>query len=99
MLEYDTIAMSKENNANKTKESSRCSICYYYYYILEVNFRFQLKCVLVVIIMQKAVNFNDFIIAPVKENDYKIDFWLMRKEAKYLSKNSDLTEKRGNYNI
>ena len=48
MLEYDTIAMSKENNANKTKESSRCSICYYY--VLEVNFRFQLKCVLVVII-------------------------------------------------
>ena len=28
MLEYDTIAMSKENNANKTKESSRCSICF-----------------------------------------------------------------------
>ena len=49
--------------------------------------------------MQKAIDFNYVMIVFVTKNDYKILFWLMsNKEAIYLSKNSDLTEKSKNYN-
>ena len=45
---------------------------------------------------QKAMNFNDVAIVPIKENDYRIHFWYMNKDdAIYITKNSNLNEKTG----
>ena len=47
-------------------------------------------------LMQKAMNFNDVAIVPIKENDYRIHFWYMNKDdAIYITKNSNLNEKTG----
>ena len=46
--------------------------------------------------MQKAVNFDDVAIVSIKENDYRIHFWYMRKdEAISVMHNSNLNEKTG----
>ena len=47
-------------------------------------------------LMQKAMNFNDVAVVPIKENDYIIHFWYMNKDdAIYITKNSNLNEKTG----
>ena len=44
--------------------------------------------------MQKTMNFNDVAIGSIKENDYKIHFWYMRKDdAINIMKNSNLIKK------
>ena len=44
--------------------------------------------------MQKATSFNNFAIASVSGNDYRIHFWNINKdEAINLLRNADLTEK------
>ena len=46
--------------------------------------------------MQKAMNFNDFAIASIKGNDYRIHFWYMTKDdAINIMNNSSLNEKTG----
>ena len=46
------------------------------------------------------MRFNDVPIVSTKGNDYRIQFWYINKyEAVNLLRNSDLTEKRGNYKI
>ena len=48
--------------------------------------------------MQKAMSFNDFAIASIKENDYRIYFWYMRKnDAKNIMNNSNLGRKLDYY--
>ena len=43
--------------------------------------------------MQKALNFNDVVIAFVKGSDYRIHFWYMNKnDAINIMKNSNLNE-------
>ena len=40
--------------------------------------------------MQKAIHFNNFAIASIKGNDYKIHFWYMSKvDVIHIMKNSD----------
>ena len=58
------------------------------FYFLKINFRFLLKvCDDCHYIMQKAVIFNDFEIAFVKGNDFRIHVLYIRKdEAIYLLK-------------
>ena len=46
--------------------------------------------------MQKSINFNDFAIASIKGNDYRINFWYMSKnDAINIMNNSSLNEKTG----
>ena len=46
--------------------------------------------------MQKAINFNDVAIVSVKGSDYRNHFWYMsKKDAINMMKNSNLNEKRG----
>ena len=45
-------------------------------------------------LMQKDIDFNDFVILSVKGNDYRIHFWYMSKDdAINIMKNSNLNEK------
>ena len=44
-------------------------------------------------LMQKDIDFNDFVILSVKGNDYRIHFWYMSKDdAINIMKNSNLNE-------
>ena len=46
--------------------------------------------------MRKTMDFNDVAIVSVKESDYKIHFWYMRKDdAINIMRNSNLNEKSG----
>ena len=46
--------------------------------------------------MQKAMNFNDVAIVSVKESDYRIHFWYIRKnDAINIMNNSNVNEKSG----
>ena len=45
--------------------------------------------------MQKAMSFNDFAIASIKENDYRTHFWHMSKDDSInIMKNYNLNEKK-----
>ena len=45
-------------------------------------------------LMQKAINFNDVAIVPVKGSDYRIHFWYMSTHKVIsIMKNSDLNKK------
>ena len=47
-------------------------------------------------LMQKAMNFDDVAIVSIKENDYRIHFFYMRKDdAISIMNNSSLHEKAG----
>ena len=49
-----------------------------------------------VVMMQKAVNFNDATIVSVKDSGYRIHFWYMSKDdAIRIMNNSNLNEKGG----
>ena len=78
-LEYGRIDLSEGIDVNKNKGFHKCIICHYWFF-LEVNFKFQPKvCDVCHNLKQKATSFNDVAIVSVKENDYRIDFWYMRK--------------------
>ena len=47
-------------------------------------------------LMQKAMDFRDVVIVSIKGNDYRINFWYIKKDnAMNIMKNSDLNEKMG----
>ena len=78
-LEYGRTDLSEGIDVNKNKGLRECIICHYWFF-LEVNFKFQPKvCDVCHNLRQKATSFNDVAIVSVKENDYRIDFWYMRK--------------------
>ena len=96
MLKYDRIDASEGIDINKTNASKECDICHYWYF-LDKGFKYESYlyngCH---DLMQKAMNFNDMVIVPVKGNEYRIHFWYMRKDdAIDIMKNSDLNEKSG----
>ena len=96
MLKYDRIDASEGIDINKTNASKECDICHYWYF-LDKGFKYESYlyngCH---DLMQKAMNFNDMVIVPVKGNEYRIHFWYMRKDdAINIMKNSDLNEKSG----
>ena len=50
----------------------------------------------VMILMQKAISFNNVAIVYVKENAYRIHFWYMSKDdAIKIMNGSNLVDKRG----
>ena len=52
--------------------------------------------VVMIVMMQKSMNFNDVAIVYIKGNDYRIHFWYMNKDdAIHVMKNSNLNEKSG----
>ena len=72
---YDRFDVSEGTDGDKTYESRKCIICYYYY-LLKVNFRFQPKVYDGGYdLMQKALSFNNVVIPSVEENDYWIHIW------------------------
>ena len=95
MLEYDRIDISEGFDINKTNASKECDICHYWY-SLSKNFCYEpYLCNGCHNLMQKATNFNDVAIAPVKGSDYRIHFWNMSKDdAISVMNNSNLNEKR-----
>ena len=73
MLEYDRIDISEGIDINKTNASKECDI-WHYCYFLDKNFNYELYlCNGCHDLMQKAMNFNDVAIVPIK-NDYRIHF-------------------------
>ena len=57
-----------------------CDICHYWYF-LDKNFNYEkYLCNGCHDLMQKAINFNDVAIVPVKGNNYRIHFWYMSKD-------------------
>ena len=66
MLEYDRIDISKGIDVDKTNVSKECDI-YHYCYFLDTGFKFEPYlgngCH---DLIQKAMNFNDVAIAPIK---------------------------------
>ena len=64
-------------------------------YILDVNFRFNLK-VCIGDLMQKVMSFKNVIIVSIEINGYRIHFWYISKdEAINLLRNADLIRKSG----
>ena len=94
MLEYDRIDISEGIDINKSSDKSKeCHICHYWYFLYK-NFSYQpYVCNGCHDLMQKAMNFNDVVIASVKGNDYRIHFWYMSKnDAISIMHNSNLTD-------
>lgn len=49
-------------------------------------------------LLQKSISFNDFAVATVRRNDYRINFWFTTEnKVVYRRKNTDLNEKIGHY--
>ena len=75
MLEYDRIDISEGIDINKTSASKECDVCHYWYF-LSKGFKYEPHlCNGCHDLKQKAMNFNDVAIVPIKGNDYKINFW------------------------
>ena len=96
MLEYDRIHISEGLDTNKTNAFKEYNICHYWYF-LDKNFKYEpYLCNGCHDLMQKAKNFNDVAIVSIKDNDYRIQFWYMRKDdAISIMNNSSLNEKTG----
>ena len=74
MLEYDKIDISEGIDINKTNASKECDICHYWDF-LDKQFNYErYLCNGCHDIMQKTMNFNDFAIASINGNDYRIFF-------------------------
>ena len=83
MLEYERIVMFEGIDANKIKNSSRCTISNYYYFI-KVYFGFQPKaCDGCHDLTQKAMSFNNVGFVLVKGNIIEFilvfDIWVKLK--------------------
>ena len=96
MRVYDRIDISEGIDINKTSASKECDV-YHYWYFLDKSFNYEpYLCNGCHDLIQKAINFNDVAIKSIKENDYRIQFWYMRKdEAISLMHYSSLNEKTG----
>ena len=72
---------------------------HYYLYFFKINLKFQSKvCDDCHDITQKSISFNDFAVATVRRNDYRINFWFTTEnKVVYRRKNTDLNEKIGHY--
>ena len=100
MLEYERIDISEGIDVNKSNKSKECNICHYWCY-LDKSFNYEpYLCYVCHDLMQKAMNFNDVIVAidaivSVKGSDYRIHFWYMTKnDAINLLNNFWLDNKR-----
>ena len=94
MLEDNRIDISETININKTSASKECDICHYWYFI-DIGFNYRQYvwngCD---DLMQKAMNFNDVAIVPIKGSDYRIHNCYMSKDyAINIMSNSNLNKK------
>ena len=96
MLEYDRINISEGIDVNKSNLSKECNICYYWYF-KDIDFKYEnYLCNDCHDLMQKAVSFNNAVIACVKINAYRIHFWCMSKDdAINIMNGPNLVDKRG----
>ena len=80
----------------KKNASKECEICHYWYF-LDKGFKYEpYLCNGCHNLMQKAMNFNDFAIVSIRENDYRIHFWYMSKDDEInIMNNYSLDEKAG----
>ena len=80
MLEFGRKDISEGIDINKTDASKECDICHYWYF-LHKKFKYEpCLCNGCHDLMQKAMNFNDVAIVPIKGNDSRIHFWHMSKD-------------------
>ena len=94
-MEYDRIHVSEEVDVNKANASKRCGICHYWYF-LDKGFKFEPSvCNGCHDLIQKTMNFNDFVIGFIKGSDYRTHFWFVSKDYAINMKSSDLNEKNG----
>ena len=96
MLEYDRIDISEGIDVNKKNLSKECDICHYWYF-KDICFKYErYLCSGCHDLMQKAMGFNNIAIIYVKENAYRIHFWLMSKnDAINIMNGFNLVDKRG----
>ena len=96
MLEYDRIDISEGIDVNKTHLLKECDICHYWYF-KDNGFKFEPHlCNACHDLMQKAMSFNNIVIAYVKGSAYRIHFWYMRKnDAINIMNGFNLADKRG----
>ena len=94
MLKYKRIDISEGIDVNKTNLSKECNTCHYWRF-KDIGLNMRVIFVMVVI-MQKAMSFNDITIVYVKENAYRINFCYMSKDdAINIMDGSILLDKRG----
>ena len=80
MLKYDRTDISDGIDINKTNASDECDICHYWYF-LDKGFKYETYlCNVCHDLMQKAMSFNDAVIASIKLNGYRIQFWYISKD-------------------
>ena len=96
MLEYGRIDVSEGIAISKTNASKESDI-YHYWYFKDMGFKYEpYFCNGCHDLMQKAMNFNDVVVASVKGSNYRIHFWYMGKDDVInIMKNSSLNEKSG----
>ena len=79
MLQYDRIDISEGIDVNKTSLLEECDICHYWYF-KDAGFKYEsYLCNGCHDLMQKAMSFNNIVIAYVKGSAYRINFWYMSK--------------------
>ena len=99
MLEYDRIDISDisiDIDVNKTNLSKECELRHYWFF-KDNGFKYEpYLCNGCHDLMQKAMSFDNVVIAYIKGNAYRIHFWYMRKDdAINMMNGSNLVDKRG----
>ena len=96
MLQCDRIDISEGIDVNKTSLLEECHICHYWYF-KDAGFKQEsYLCNGCHDLMQKAMSFNNIVIAYVKGSAYRINFWYMSKDyASNIMNGSILAYKRG----
>ena len=96
MLEYERIDISEGIDVNKTNLSKECDICHYWYF-KDVGFKYEkYLCNGYHDLMEKAMSFNNVVIAYVKEGAYRIHFWYTSKDhAVNIMNSCNLGDKSG----
>ena len=93
MLEYERIDISEGIDPNKSDKSKKCDICHYWHF-LDKNFKYELYhwngCHY---LMQKVMNFNDVAFVSIKGSDYRIHWYMSKRDAINLLNNSWLDSK------
>ena len=95
MLEYCRTDISERIDVNKTILPKECDICHCWYF-KDIGFKYEpYICNGCHDLMQKAMCFNNIVIAYVKGNAYRIKFWYMSKnDAINIMNGSNLVDKR-----
>ena len=96
MLEYEKTDISNGTDVDMSDKSKECVFCHYWYF-LDKNFSYEpYLCDGCYNIMQKCNKLKNIAIAHVKKSGYRIYFlYMSKREAKKLTTNSNLVDKKG----